>query len=117
MWTPGRVTREARTMRGRGRSGLAFAALLAVTLSAAPSRAADPSPTTAEAAPAEDDQRYGQKWNVQVVVAPVLPKLIKGNLIDPSHVTFGLGKRSARRHRAVVRVLESMPGIPRRESL
>src|SRR3990172_1379911 len=36
--------------------------------------------------------RYGQKWNVQVIVAPVLPKLIKGNLIDPSHMTFGLGK-------------------------
>jgi len=36
--------------------------------------------------------RYGQKWNVQVIVAPVLPKLIKGNLVDPSHMTFGLGK-------------------------
>ena len=36
--------------------------------------------------------RYGQKWNIQVVVAPVIPKLIKGNLTDPSQMSFGLGK-------------------------
>jgi len=23
---------------------------------------------------------FGQKWNIQLTVAPVLPKLIKGNL-------------------------------------
>ena len=36
--------------------------------------------------------RYGQKWNVQVIVAPVLPRLIKGNLTQPSQMSFGLGK-------------------------
>jgi hypothetical protein len=25
---------------------------------------------------------FGQKWNMQVVIAPVIPKLIKGNLLD-----------------------------------
>ena len=25
---------------------------------------------------------FGQKWNIQVIVAPVIPKLIKGNLLD-----------------------------------
>jgi hypothetical protein len=35
--------------------------------------------------------RFGQKWNVQLIVAPVLPKLIKGNLADPSSLEFGLG--------------------------
>jgi hypothetical protein len=34
---------------------------------------------------------YGQKWNVQLVVSPVLPKLVKGYLPDPSHMSFGLG--------------------------
>lgn len=34
---------------------------------------------------------YGQKWNVQLIVAPVLPKLIKGYLTDPSQMNFGLG--------------------------
>lgn len=33
---------------------------------------------------------YGQKWNFQLVVSPVLPKLIRGNLVDPSHMEFGL---------------------------
>ena len=33
---------------------------------------------------------YGQKWNLQLVVAPVLPKLIRGNLVDPRHIEFGL---------------------------
>jgi len=32
----------------------------------------------------------GQKWNIQLVVAPVIPKLIRGNLADPSHLEFGL---------------------------
>lgn len=32
----------------------------------------------------------GQEWNVQMIVAPVLPKLIRGNLSDPSHLEFGL---------------------------
>jgi hypothetical protein len=36
--------------------------------------------------------RYGQKWNFQVVIAPVLPKLIRGNLIEPSGLEFGLPK-------------------------
>jgi len=35
---------------------------------------------------------FGQKWNLQVVVAPVLPKLVKGNLADPSSLRFGLGR-------------------------
>jgi hypothetical protein len=34
---------------------------------------------------------FGQKWNLQVVVAPVLPKLVRGNLSDPSSLRFGLG--------------------------
>jgi hypothetical protein len=34
---------------------------------------------------------FGQKWNLQVVVAPVLPKLIRGNLAEPGTVRFGLG--------------------------
>jgi len=33
---------------------------------------------------------YGQKWNIQLVIAPVLPKLIRGNLTDPGQMTFGL---------------------------
>jgi len=33
---------------------------------------------------------YGQKWDVQLIVSPVLPKLIRGNLVDPSHMEFGL---------------------------
>ena len=36
--------------------------------------------------------RYGQKWNVQLIVTPVLPKLIKGNLSEPSSLEFGLGR-------------------------
>jgi hypothetical protein len=35
---------------------------------------------------------FGQKWNVQVIVAPVLPKLIRGNLLEPDSLAFGLGK-------------------------
>jgi hypothetical protein len=41
--------------------------------------------------PIHPDQ-FGQKWNIQVTVAPVLPKLIKGYLSDPRHMTFGLGR-------------------------
>ncbi len=35
---------------------------------------------------------YGQKWNLQLTVAPVIPKLIKGYLTKPSEMTFGMGK-------------------------
>ena len=34
--------------------------------------------------------RYGQDWNIQLIIAPVLPKLIKGNLAEPSSLRFGL---------------------------
>jgi hypothetical protein len=30
--------------------------------------------------------------NLQVVVAPVLPKLVRGNLFEPDTLEFGLGK-------------------------
>ena len=40
--------------------------------------------------PVHPDQ-FGQKWNVQVIFAPVLPKLVKGELADPSSLRFGLG--------------------------
>jgi len=33
---------------------------------------------------------YGQKWNIQLIVAPVLPKLVKGHLTQPSEMSFGL---------------------------
>jgi hypothetical protein len=33
---------------------------------------------------------FGQKWNFQLQVTPVLPKLIHGNLSEPSTVSFGL---------------------------
>lgn len=33
---------------------------------------------------------FGQKWNFQLVFAPVLPKLVKGNLANPSSLQFGL---------------------------
>jgi hypothetical protein len=36
---------------------------------------------------------YGQKWNFQLVMSPVLPKLIRGNLVDPSQLEFGLPKK------------------------
>jgi hypothetical protein len=35
---------------------------------------------------------FGQKWNLQVIVAPVLPKLVRGNLFEPDSLEFGLGK-------------------------
>ena len=33
---------------------------------------------------------FGQKWNFQLMVVPVLPKLIHGNLVDPGSLRFGL---------------------------
>lgn len=33
---------------------------------------------------------FGQKWNFQLSVTPILPKLIKGTLADPSSLEFGL---------------------------
>jgi len=33
---------------------------------------------------------FGQKWNFQLVVVPVIPKLIRGNLADPSSIHFGM---------------------------
>lgn len=39
--------------------------------------------------PVHPDQ-FGQKWNVQLVLAPVLPKLVKGNLAEPRKLSFGL---------------------------
>lgn len=35
-------------------------------------------------------ERFGQKWNIQLLIAPVLPKLIRGNLVDPRGMEFGL---------------------------
>jgi hypothetical protein len=35
---------------------------------------------------------FGQVWDLQFSVTPVLPKLIKGNLLDPASLEFGLGK-------------------------
>jgi hypothetical protein len=37
-------------------------------------------------------QEFGQTWNLQLTVAPVLPKLVKGNLSDPKSLRFGLGR-------------------------
>lgn len=34
----------------------------------------------------------GQKWNLQLTIAPVLPKLIRGHLVDPRSLEFGLGR-------------------------
>jgi hypothetical protein len=33
---------------------------------------------------------FGQKWDFQLSVVPVLPKLIHGNLVDPGSLRFGL---------------------------
>jgi hypothetical protein len=33
---------------------------------------------------------FGQKWNLQITLAPVIPKLVRGNLADPSSLQFGL---------------------------
>jgi len=35
---------------------------------------------------------FGQVWNLQLEIVPVLPKLIKGNLLDPESLRFGLGR-------------------------
>ncbi len=35
-------------------------------------------------------EQYGQDWNVQIQITPVVPKLIKGNLAEPSSLRFGL---------------------------
>jgi len=35
-------------------------------------------------------EEAGQKWNIQLEITPVIPKLIRGNLADPSHLEFGL---------------------------
>ena len=35
---------------------------------------------------------FGQKWNLQLTVAPVLPKLVEGTLSEPSKMRFGLGQ-------------------------
>jgi hypothetical protein len=32
---------------------------------------------------------YGQKWNIQLTVAPVLPKLVRGRLAKLSEMGFG----------------------------
>jgi len=34
---------------------------------------------------------FGQAWNLQLTIAPVLPKLIRGNLLDPESLQFGWG--------------------------
>jgi hypothetical protein len=38
-------------------------------------------------------REFGQKWNIQLIIAPVLPKLIRGNMLEPSSLQFGLPKR------------------------
>jgi hypothetical protein len=35
---------------------------------------------------------FGQKWNLQITLAPVIPKLVRGNLADPSSLQFGMPK-------------------------
>jgi hypothetical protein len=35
---------------------------------------------------------FGQVWNLQLDITPVLPKLIKGNLFEPGSLQFGLGR-------------------------
>jgi hypothetical protein len=35
-------------------------------------------------------EEYGQDWNVQIQITPVIPKLVKGHLADPSSVHFGM---------------------------
>ncbi|MCC6642699.1 MAG: hypothetical protein IT386_16185 [Deltaproteobacteria bacterium] len=36
---------------------------------------------------------YGQRWNLQLTLAPVVPKLIRGNLAQPRQLEFGLPPR------------------------
>jgi len=35
---------------------------------------------------------FGQVWNLQLSVTPVLPKLMKGNLLEPESLRLGLGR-------------------------
>jgi hypothetical protein len=35
-------------------------------------------------------EEYGQDWNVQIQITPVIPKLVKGHLADPSSLQFGM---------------------------
>jgi hypothetical protein len=35
-------------------------------------------------------EQYGQDWNVQVQITPVIPKLVRGDLADPSSLEFGM---------------------------
>ena len=35
-------------------------------------------------------EAYGQTWNVQIQITPVIPKLVRGNLADPSSLEFGM---------------------------
>jgi hypothetical protein len=35
---------------------------------------------------------FGQVWDLQFVISPVLPKLIKGNLLHPESLQFGVGR-------------------------
>lgn len=35
-------------------------------------------------------EEYGQDWNVQIQITPVIPKLVQGQLADPSSVHFGM---------------------------
>jgi hypothetical protein len=35
-------------------------------------------------------ENYGQDWNIQLQIVPVIPKLIKGNLTEPSSLQFGM---------------------------
>ena len=35
-------------------------------------------------------EEHGQDWNVRVQIVPVVPKLIKGNLAEPSSLRFGM---------------------------
>jgi hypothetical protein len=37
---------------------------------------------------------YGQQWNIQLSLTPVIPKLIRGNLTDPGHMQFGMPPRA-----------------------
>jgi len=37
-------------------------------------------------------REFGQKWNIQLVIAPVLPKLVRGNLLEPDSLQFGMPK-------------------------
>jgi hypothetical protein len=37
-------------------------------------------------------REFGQKWNIQLVIAPVLPKLVRGNLLEPDSLRFGMPK-------------------------